>query len=248
MCDQAFTPRELHELGLFTTAVTLQHGSKYKTTPLHRALNSAFGEQYLFGGEQETDTAYMTKVAVTTTSGTGQNPIIITNYGRKDEPQLNYRIEFSLGSHLGLKVWEAAAATSAAPSFFKPFKHPQADRSYLDGALYFNNPSKVANNERKLLWPEVADNHPDIMLSIGTGQNLAETEEGMRRGVRSQNDWEKRKTAKSYGKMDAAEKKLISRRQRIFRMADNVKNFFSVLVSFPVTTFSLTHCYLVDIT
>jgi patatin-like phospholipase/acyl hydrolase len=231
LCDQAFTPRELSSVKIVNKAITLRHGSKYKTRPLHRSLNTAFGEQFLFGGEQETDTAYMTKVAVATTSGTGQNPIILSNYGRKDEPRLNYQIEFSLGSRLGLKVWEAAAATSAAPSFFKPFVHPNADRKYLDGALYFNNPIKIANNERKLLWPEVADCHPDLMLSIGTGQNQEETEAGVARGARSQNELEKRKTAKKYGKTDAAEKKQTSRPRRVFRAAGNAKNFFSVLVS-----------------
>lgn len=191
----------------------------------------AFGEQYLFGGVQESDTAYMTKVAVTSTSGTGQNALIITNYGRQDERQLTYRVEFSLGSRIGLKVWQAAAATSAAPSFFKPFKHPRCDRTYMDGALYYNNPIKIANNERKLLWSDVADNEPDLVLSIGTGQNLEETVTCIKQGLRSQNEGEKRKTARGYGKMDAAEKRTTSRTARMFRVASNVKNFFNVLVS-----------------
>jgi len=123
LCGQAFTPRELHDVRGLNKLVTLRHGSTFKTTPLHLALKSAFGEQYLFGGEQESDTAYMTEVAVSTTSGTGQTPLIISNYGRQGERQLTYRIEFSLGAELGLKVWKAAAATSAARSFFKPFKH-----------------------------------------------------------------------------------------------------------------------------
>ncbi|KAE8444662.1 hypothetical protein EG329_014318 [Mollisiaceae sp. DMI_Dod_QoI] len=231
LCDQAFTPREFDDVQGINKIVTLRHGSRFKTKPLHRGLNTAFGEQYLFGGEQESDTAYMTKVAVTSTSGTGQNGLIITNYGRQDERQLTYRVEFSLGSRPGLKVWQAAAATSAAPSFFKPFKHPRADRSYMDGALYYNNPIKIANNERKLLWSDVAESHPDIMLSIGTGQNLQETMACLRSGARSQNEQEKQKTARGYGKMDAAEKKVTSRTRRIFRAAGNVKNFFNVLVN-----------------
>lgn len=212
--------------------VTLGHGSKYKTTPLHSALYTAFGKQYLFGGTQDSDTAYMTKVAVATTSGTGQTPIIITNYGREDEPQLPYRIEFSRGSYLGLRVWEAACATSAAPSYFKPFTHPQTERTYMDGALYYNNPIKIADHERKLLWPDVADSHPDIMLSIGTGQNLEETRIGLERGTKSKTDQEKRKDAQHYGKLDNREKKKIkSYRLQLFNIAKNVKNFFSVLVS-----------------
>jgi patatin-like phospholipase/acyl hydrolase len=222
LCDQAFTPRELHEVHGVRVIVKLRHGSKYKTTPLHKALRTAFGEQYLFGGKQDSDTAYMTKVAVTTTSGPGQTPIIITNYGRQDNPQVPYKLEFSRGSHIGLKVWHAACATSAAPSIFKPFKHPETERSYMDGGLYYNNPVKIANHERRLLWPDVAESHPDIMLSIGTGQNLQETEVEMECGTKSKSDAEKRKDAKSYGKLGAKEvKKLKSRRLQLF---NNVKN------------------------
>jgi hypothetical protein len=171
----------------------------------------------------------MTKVAVSTTSGPGQTPLIISNYGRQDERQLTYRIEFSLGAELGLKVWEAAAATSAAPSFFKPFKHSRAERSYMDGALHYNNPIKIANYERKLLWHDVADSHPHLMISIGTGQRLLETENQLRSGAKSQTEVEKRENAKTYG--ETGTKGVASRRTKIFRTAGNVKNIFSVLVS-----------------
>jgi predicted acylesterase/phospholipase RssA len=183
--------------------------------------------------------AYRTKVAVTSTSGTGQTPLIITNYGRQDDTRLNYRIDFSRGSHLGLKVWEAASATSAAPSIFKPFKHPIADRTYMDGGLYNNNPIRVAYCEQRLLWSDVADKHPDIMLSIGTGQNLAETTTELRSGTRSMTEAQKRKTATARGKADEKMKQSLPRRQRFFRTAKNVKNFFSVLVSARNTIFLL---------
>lgn len=41
--------------------------------------------------------------------------------------------------------------------------------------MYHNNPVRVAYNESKLLWPDVQDCQPDILLSIGTGHNGAET-------------------------------------------------------------------------
>lgn len=41
--------------------------------------------------------------------------------------------------------------------------------------MYFNNPCRVAYQESKLLWPDVEDCHPDILLSIGTGHNGKET-------------------------------------------------------------------------
>jgi len=38
----------------------------------------------------------------------------------------------------------------------------------MDGALYHNNPVRVANIERKLIWPDTKDLPPDLLLSIGT--------------------------------------------------------------------------------
>lgn len=61
-----------------------------------------------------------------------------------------------------------ARATSAAPSFFKSFKSERNNRGYLDGALYHNNPVRVADLERRLIWPDTNNSPPDILLSIGT--------------------------------------------------------------------------------
>jgi hypothetical protein len=60
-------------------------------------------------------------------------------------------------------------ATSAATGKFKPFLNERSGSSYIDGALYYNCPAAVANQERKLLWPESSSQPPDILLSIGTG-------------------------------------------------------------------------------
>jgi hypothetical protein len=60
-----------------------------------------------------------------------------------------------------------ARATSAAPRYFKPFYHKATGHTFSDGALCFNNPIHIADNERQLLWPH--HDHPDVLLSIGTG-------------------------------------------------------------------------------
>ena len=39
---------------------------------------------------------------------------------------------------------------------------------YIDGAIYHNNPIQIADKERKLLWPAMQNEHPDLILSIGT--------------------------------------------------------------------------------
>lgn len=166
LCDRAFTPREFDKVAGLTQATTLKHGSKYKTQPLQHALHEVFGEEQLYGGLRKAYCVYDTKVAVTATSGTGQRAVVLANYSRQEENEPNYKFEFPHG----LQVWEAASATSAAPSFFKPFESP-GKQIYLDGAIYYNNPVKVANNERRFLWPDVADADPDIILSVGTGMN-----------------------------------------------------------------------------
>jgi hypothetical protein len=37
--------------------------------------------------------------------------------------------------------------------------------------MYHNNPIKIADQERKLLWPAERQNYPDFILSIGTAYN-----------------------------------------------------------------------------
>jgi hypothetical protein len=41
--------------------------------------------------------------------------------------------------------------------------------------LFHNNPVRVAYEESKLIWPDIQDCHPDILLSIGTSHNGQET-------------------------------------------------------------------------
>ena len=42
---------------------------------------------------------------------------------------------------------------------------------YIDGATYHNNPIQIADKERKLIWSSLANEPPDIILSIGTTYN-----------------------------------------------------------------------------
>jgi predicted acylesterase/phospholipase RssA len=68
-------------------------------------------------------------------------------------------------------IWEAARATSAAPSFFKPMtiKNPPPPVRYVDGGLGYNNPSKLALIEAGRIWAG-----KDVCLvSIGTGHPSA---------------------------------------------------------------------------
>jgi len=66
-------------------------------------------------------------------------------------------------------LWQAARATSAAPTFFKPMciELPRPAISYVDGGIGHNNPSEIALEEAKRLWPA----SPCFgLVSIGCGQ------------------------------------------------------------------------------
>jgi hypothetical protein len=60
--------------------------------------------------------------------------------------------------------------------FFKPFVNDRTREGFLDGAVFHNNPVRIANYESKLIWPDAEERHPDILLSIGTGHNGADSE------------------------------------------------------------------------
>ena len=64
----------------------------------------------------------------------------------------------------------SARATSAAPPYFRPFHSQRSGKEYVDGAVYHNNPVKVAEGERKALWPGIDYLDPDLLLSIGSGK------------------------------------------------------------------------------
>ncbi|MCJ1344795.1 hypothetical protein MMC31_002998 [Peltigera leucophlebia] len=63
-------------------------------------------------------------------------------------------------------IWEAARATSAAPSYFKPIKINES--RYLDGGIGANNPSVLVLHEVMEMHPELR-NPIGLLLSIGTG-------------------------------------------------------------------------------
>lgn len=50
----------------------------------------------------------------------------------------------------------------------------------MDGALYHNNPVRIADAEWKLIWSRSPITHPDIMLSIGTGLAADQDEKSLK--------------------------------------------------------------------
>jgi Patatin-like phospholipase len=66
-------------------------------------------------------------------------------------------------------IWQAARCTSATPSFFKPmFVDVRIPGGwYIDGGLGHNNPSQLALDEARRIWPTVKR---FCLVSIGTGR------------------------------------------------------------------------------
>lgn len=69
-------------------------------------------------------------------------------------------------------LWQAARATTAAPSFFKAMyiDNPRPGIHYIDGGLGHNNPSQIALTEAQRIWP---DGKRFCLVSVGTGRQKA---------------------------------------------------------------------------
>ena len=76
-----------------------------------------------------------------------------------------FRTYESRETHSECKIWEAARATSAAPSLFEHIEIGRA-QPYIDGGLGRNNPSRIVLDEAKVLF---GARHIGCLVSIGTG-------------------------------------------------------------------------------
>lgn len=66
-------------------------------------------------------------------------------------------------------IWEAARATSAAPTFFKPITitMPPPGGTFVDGGLTHNNPGELALSEAQRIWSTIKT---FCLISLGTGR------------------------------------------------------------------------------
>ncbi|KAF5570497.1 calcium-independent phospholipase a2 [Fusarium phyllophilum] len=145
----------------------------YTSEGIEQSLQDSFGDSNLFGASlnqrNRSGGRDWVKVGVVACLQGRNQAKLIANYSRNpradtdEEDYLSREDEQSKD----FKIWEAARATSAAPTFFQPFVHPETKRSYVDGALMHNNPVSLAYSEVEKIWPGSLP--PDIILSIGTG-------------------------------------------------------------------------------
>lgn len=95
LCNLAFTAREFKDIwGLNRlSAISLKY-SKYRTKPFERILQDVFCDQPLFGGRQNHH-RHSVKVALTATSETGEQAILLTNYNRSHKKDHQSKYLFS---------------------------------------------------------------------------------------------------------------------------------------------------------
>lgn len=160
------------KIGHIVTKIFMALGitpTMFDSAPLKRGLEEFFGEKTrLFSMARERKHQCSTRVAVVAATDTGGTKCLIASYNRPDLSECS-DFEREDDDELGMKIWEAALATSAAPLYLPPFKKLETKKEYVDGALYANCPAETALREFKLLWPENGASL-DILLSLGTGR------------------------------------------------------------------------------
>ncbi len=120
---------------------------KYDAEPLERFLKQTFGNIPL-------KDAVVPTLVVSYDASSGK-PFLLTS---KDSHDFLY--------------WEAARATSAAPTFFKPAylydRQEQKMQTLIDGGVVANNPALYAYREAKRLYPDATKFH---ILSLSTASS-----------------------------------------------------------------------------
>ncbi|RPA77550.1 hypothetical protein BJ508DRAFT_417000 [Ascobolus immersus RN42] len=174
-CESAFQVRASANVPGFRKAARFLHRSgKYQTLPLEATLEDNFGDSPLFGHRtlhQDQENGRFVAVAVTATT-LSHELYVFGNYNRKEIPGMREQYHFfrPLNPESEFLVWQAARATSAAPTYFKAYEHAPSRLLLIDGALRSNNPVEVAIRESRALASGPGSNNcPDILLSIGTG-------------------------------------------------------------------------------
>lgn len=126
-------------------------GNKYSYKPLEKLLNEYFGETRL--NQVVTD-------------------IIIPAYQITNIPYPHFfkstHAKTPKSSVQNPYLWECARSTSAASTFFAPYKYDK-NLTFIDGGLFANNPAMCAYAEAKNMW---GSNEQLVVISLGTGEDL----------------------------------------------------------------------------
>ena len=152
-----------HDHVLFGVLPTGEKSARFDASILERIVQSLVEEKLHYKD------AHMAE-----TSATGHTPcptfVVTTSAAAAQSPPILFRSYNSEDNDADdCPIWKAARATSAAPSFFQPMfiEVPAPGAWYLDGGLRYNNPSQLALEEARQIWPRVKR---FTVVSIGTGR------------------------------------------------------------------------------
>ncbi|XP_006463282.1 hypothetical protein AGABI2DRAFT_74034, partial [Agaricus bisporus var. bisporus H97] len=132
---------------------------KFRATTLEAAMKSVVknvtgdSESSLLEGDQARVCRTFTSFVCAKNAHNMEIPVLFRTYQSRE-------------THLNCKIWEAARATSAAPTFFKRIIIGR-DQPFIDGGLGRNNPSQVVLEEATALF---GARQIGCLVSIGTGQ------------------------------------------------------------------------------
>ncbi|KAJ8109063.1 hypothetical protein OPT61_g7729 [Boeremia exigua] len=135
------------------------NGSKYGSNDLEKVIKGIvrqeLGDENAPLLDDRKDACKVFVMAVNSDAANNRGPVFLRSYINSQNPS----------EVPGIKIWEAARATSAAPVYFPPMKVGQY--TFVDGGLQANNPLGW-------LWTEVLSlfgpaRTTDCFLSIGTG-------------------------------------------------------------------------------
>eukprot|EP00041_Stephanoeca_diplocostata_P025888 m.688463 g.688463 ORF g.688463 m.688463 type:complete len:264 (+) comp22845_c0_seq43:1460-2251(+) len=149
-------------VGQVVAQATCPH--KYQHEPLEAVLKQHLGHDIVLRSEQP-------KVAVVAVewSVTPRQSVLLRSYEQPFAPGCT-----TLPGHPTREVllWEAARATTAAPTYFSPF---QIDKKwFVDGGLTAHDPSVAALAEAAALFPHGLDD-VNMFVSLGSGMRAAQT-------------------------------------------------------------------------
>jgi len=139
--------------------------AKYDVAALEGVLVDSIGQESLLDYAMVSDGPKVSVVS-TRVSVYPACPYVWRSYSfpldSRDPPKLH-------GTH-NAKIWQALRATSAAPTYFKPFAMGR-DRHY-DGGITANNPAGIALSEVRALFPT---SPLGCLVSVGTGMDVSKT-------------------------------------------------------------------------
>lgn len=134
-------------LALLPKSMVSAFGPIYRSEPLHEELQRILGEDTRLGDAK----CRVCVPAVNITSGRA----VVFKTRHHEDFERDFR----------LRMWRVAAATAAAPIYFRPVEIPEAGW-FVDGGLWSNTPTTVGVAEGIKLGYRLSEIH---VLSVGTG-------------------------------------------------------------------------------